>query len=137
MSLASAATFCLLLASLSIPTQGTPPKDKPAAPTASLGDSNIDRISKLARAYYTELDVQHPDPKKVKKALEKLIDETGKSAKAQKIADPLVNVDDWRELLRLGFTLEKPPVAVSWRGELKKVSIDSPIDPKEIGRAHV
>jgi hypothetical protein len=132
MSPASAATLSALVFTLLVPGQGGPAKEKPAAPAASLGAASVDRISKLVRVYYAELDASHPDPKKVKKALEKVIEETGKAAKAQKISDPLLAVDDWREILRLGFTLDKPAVSPSapGRGELKKVTLDSPIDPK-------
>jgi poly(3-hydroxybutyrate) depolymerase len=132
MSLASAAVPCALLLALFAPGQGGAQKEKPPAPAASLGASNIDRISKLVRLYYAELDAAHPDPKKVKKALEKVLDETGKAAKSQKLADPLLAIDDWRDILRLAFKLEKPavPDTAAGRGELKKVTIDSPLDPK-------
>ena len=151
MSLASAAMQCALLGALLVPVQGAPkeksaaapgqatPKEKPAAPPSSLGAANVDRISKLVRLYYAELDVPHPDPKKVKKALEKVIEETGKAAKAQKLSDSLVAVDDWREILRLGFKLEKPVVSDSEIGRVKlqRVTLESPINPgalvKELG----
>jgi hypothetical protein len=128
MSFASAATLCAVLCAAGVFGQGVAPKEKPQASTVSLGAGNIDKLSKLVRVYFADLDTDQR--KKAKKDLEKLIDETNKAAKAQKISDPLLAVDDWREILRLGLTLEKPPVAVTWRGELKEVSIDSPIDPK-------
>jgi hypothetical protein len=151
MSLASAATQCALLGALLVLPQGAPkekpaaapgqgtPKEKPAPPTPSLGAANIEQISRLVRVYYSELDAQHPEPKKVKKALEKVIEETGKAAKSQKLSDPLVAVDDWREILRLAFTLEKPVTNPSTygRAKLSKVTLESPINPgalaKELG----
>lgn len=132
MSLASAAMPCALLLALLVPDQGGAPKEKPPAPAATLGASNVSAISKLVRLYYGELDAAHPDPKKVRKALDKVLDETGKAAKSQKLADPLLAIDDWREILRLAFTLDKPAVSSSeaGRGQLKKVTIESPLDPK-------
>ena len=119
MSFASAATLCAVLGAARRFRSGRRPEGEAGRlRRLSLGAANVDKLSKLVRAYFADLDTDQR--KKAKKDLEKLIDETNKAAKAQKIADPLLAVDDWREILRLGLTLEKPPVTVSWRGELKR-----------------
>lgn len=94
------------------------------APT--IGAGNFDKLAKLARNYYGFFDRE--ELVKANKELVKLIDESGKAAKSTKVAEPLVAVGDWREILRRGLMVEKPTVNISWRADLRRADVPSPID---------
>ena len=96
---------------------------------ASLGAANLDRLGKLVRNYYTFLEAEQLQ--KANKELGKLLEETGKIAKASKLADPLLALDDWREVVRRGLTVEKPTADISGRGDLRLAAVPSPIDMSE------
>jgi hypothetical protein len=128
MNLASAATLAFVLGgslfAMRGPLQGSG-GDKQAATPVTLGTAANDRLTKLARAYYLVRD----DAPKAKKQLDKLIAEVASSAKAQKVADPLAALDDWRDILQAALVPDKPLVVINSH-ELKDVSLPCPLDSK-------
>jgi hypothetical protein len=125
-----------LLFGLGAPLVQDPAKPVPAksdtAPVATLGASNVDKLGKMVRSYYGYLDQE--SLAKAKKDLDKLVDESGKIAKAQKLADPLLALEDWREIVKRGLTVEKPTVSFSsLRAELKLVALPEDQTPVKTG----
>lgn len=94
------------------------------APT--LGAANYDKVAKLVRGYFGFYEKDEFN--KANKELIKLLEETSKLAKSAKIAEPLGAVDDWREIMRRGLMVEKPTVNISWRADLRRADVPSPID---------
>ncbi len=90
------------------------------------GTSNLDKLGKMVRTYYAH--VEKDELQKANKELQKLIEEAGKVAKTAKLADPLLAIEDWREIVRRGLMVEKPTAAIVGRGDLKLAEMDSPID---------
>ncbi len=112
-----------------------------AAPEVSLGAANVEKLAKMVRSYYGFRDAdQSPGSiQKAKKDLDKLIDETAKVAKAAKVVEPMLALNDWREIVRRGLVVEKATVNVSWRGDLRLLTLteeQTPFasrgDPKEL-----
>jgi hypothetical protein len=137
MNLASAATLVAVLGGSIFATRGATQGsggDKPAGASVTLGASVKDSFEKLARAYY----VLREDPPKAKKPLEKLVAEVAKTAKAQKIAEPLLALEDWREILQAALVPDKPAVSINSH-KLDKFSIPCPLaskaDAKEMKNA--
>lgn len=97
------------------------PAAKAQAPGASLGAGNVEKFAKAVRNYYG-FKVKLL-PAQGKKELDKLVEEAGKVAKAQKLADPLVALDDWREIVRRALAAEKPTVNISWRTDLRLATL--------------
>lgn len=128
MKFASAATLVAVLAGSLFatrdPGQGAG-GDKAAASKVSLGASASNTFTKLARDYYLVRD----DPPKAKKALAKLVAEVDKTAKSLKIADPLVALEEWRDILQAALVPDKPAVVITSH-ELKEVAIPCPLDSK-------
>jgi len=127
MNLASAATLVAIFGGSVFAMRGAMQGsggDKPA-PTVTIANSASEALTKLARSYYTVRD----DPPKAKKALDKLIAEVGKTAKAQKVPDLLVALEDWREILQAALVPEKPLVSIDAH-EFKEFSIPCPLDSK-------
>lgn len=116
-----------LLASLVVPSTAARacPQDQ-KSPSPLFGQSNLDKLGKLVRNYYGF--VEKDELGRANKELQKLIEEAATIGKAAKLADPLLALDDWREIVRRGLTVEKPSANITGKGELKLVDIPSPID---------
>jgi len=104
-------------------TQAPPPS------TPTLGAANVERLATMVRTYFAEIDADQWA--KARKSVAQLVDAAGKAAKATKVADPLLALDDWREIVRRAAAGDGPSLSAGYgRGVLKEVSIESPIDPK-------
>ena len=101
---------------------------KAPASTASLGAGNLDKLVKSTRAYYGFLDQELLV--KANKEFDKLLEEVGKITKAQKIADPMLALDDWRQVVGRGLMLEKPSVNISWNKDLRLATLPEDLSPK-------
>jgi hypothetical protein len=113
-------------AAASIPVPAA--RDDAKALQPMFGNSNLEKLGKMVRSYYAL--VEREELQKAHKELQKLIDEAGKVAKTAKLADPLLAVEDWREIVRRGLMLEKPSAAIVGRGEFKLAAVASPIDTR-------
>src|SRR5688572_5188868 len=104
--------------------------------TASLGTGNVDKLSKMVRKYHGYLADE--ERKNAQKELEKLLTDATKIAKDGKFGDPLLALDDWREIVKRGLMVEKPVIPAG-RADLKLESVASPFDlsedAKELGPA--
>ncbi len=103
------------------------PQSTPAKPTVTLGAGNFDRLAKTVRSFYANYEVENRVNLKANKDLVSLREDAGKLAKDAKFNDPLLAVEDWREIVKRGFWLEKP-LSISAGGELRPVEIPSPMD---------
>jgi hypothetical protein len=83
----------------------------------TIGAGNVDKLSKLARSYFSNLDAR--ERAKARKDLDKILAEVGKIAKAEKLDEPLLAVEDWRQIIRLALSVEKPTVKISSRESLR------------------
>jgi hypothetical protein len=103
---------------------------------AAMGAGNYDKLSKMVRSYYGLLEEEKLN--KAQKELEKLLADANKIAKDGKFGDPLLALDDWREILKRGLMVEKT-VLPAGRADLKLESVASPFDrsedAKELGAA--
>ena len=109
----------------------------PLQGNASMGTGNFDKLSKMVRNYYG-LRYEEEKLQKAQKELEKLLADAGKIAKDGKFGDPLLAVDDWREIVKRGLMVEKTVVPAG-RADLKLAEAASPLDlsedAKELGPA--
>jgi len=135
MNLPSAVAAVLLGALAGLHRAGGAPV--PAAqegnPGPSIGPGNVEKLAKLVRSYYAFLDQEALG--KAKKDLDKLVDETGKISKSLKLADPLLALEDWREIVRRGLALDKPTVNLSWRVDLRLATLAEDQTPRFQGSA--
>ncbi|MBM4015166.1 MAG: hypothetical protein FJ293_09430 [Planctomycetes bacterium] len=115
------------LATAALPAAGTLPFEKEELQTL-FGTSNQEKLGKMVRTYYAHIEKE--ELQKANKELQKLIEEAGKVAKTAKIADPLLAIEDWREIIRRGLMVEKPTAAIVGRGDLKVAEMESPIDTR-------
>jgi hypothetical protein len=125
--LASWMVACTLAAPTPTQADGVTAAPKQAAPAVTLGASNLDKLAKMARGYYAVLDQEAYG--KAKKEIDKLLEEVGKIAKAQKITDPMLALDDWRTVVGRGLMLEKPSVNISWRTDLRLATLPEELSP--------
>lgn len=123
----------LICSAVAVAAAWVPPMQGAAA---SMGPANVDKLSKMVRNYYGLVEEEKLN--KAQKELEKLLADAGKIAKDGKFGDPLLALDDWREIVKRGLMVEKTVIPAG-RGELKLSETASPFnlkeDAKELGAA--